>query len=350
MKKLLPCSALLLLIICIAAKPAKAQDVATDPSAYMNAISDASTSMNKAYMAYVSAAAHSNRKRKIEKMRDQAVESILACQSTINYMTPFKGDDSYRKASLKYVQLCYKVFNDDYAHIVDMEDIAQRSYDDMQAFLLLQQATNDTLQVAVKKINQAQKDFGAKYGVNIIDQKSELSDKMEISNHLSLYRNKVFLLFFKCNWEDNQLSDAFTQKNVTKIEQIRSALDKYAIEGLAILDTLKGFDNDGALVDACRQALSFYKGEAETELPKLTNFFLLQENFDKLKATMDAKGSQRTQQDVDAFNKAVADINAAANTSNQVNADLNNGRNDVNKNWMETDAKFTDNHTPYYNG
>lgn len=349
MKKFLTSLFFLLIIACLA-NPAKAQDAAADASVYMNAISDASTSMNKAYMAYVSAAAHSSRKRKVEKMRDQAVESILACQNTITYMAPFKGDDSYRKASMRYVLLCYKIFNDDYAHIVNMEDISQRSYDDMQAFLLLQQATNDTLQVAVNRINKAQKDFAAKYGVNIVDQKSELSDKMEASNRLGQYRNKIFLLFFKCNWEDNQLADAFTQKNVTKIEQIRSALDKYAIEGLAVLDTMKGFDNDGSLTYACKQALSFYKEEAETELPKLTNFFLQQENFEKLKATMDAKGNQRTQQDVDAYNKAVGDINNAGNTFNQVNTDLNNGRNDINKNWNEAEAKFTDTHTPYYNG
>lgn len=349
MKKILPSLFFLLIIACLAS-PAKAQDAAADASVYMNAISDASTSMNKAYMAYVSAAAHSSRKRKVEKMRDQAVESILACQNTITYMTPFKGDDSYRKASMRYVLLCYKIFNDDYAHIVNMEDISQRSYDDMQAFLLLQQATNDTLQVAVNRINKAQKDFATKYGVNIIDQKSELSDKMEASNRLGEYRNKVFLLFFKCNWEDNQLADAFAQKNVTKIEQIRSALDKYTIEGLAVLDTMKGFDNDGSLIYACKQALSFYKEEAETELPKLTNFFLQQENFEKLKATMDAKGNQRTQQDVDTYNKAVGDINDAGNMFNQVNTDLNNGRNTINKNWNEAEAKFTDTHTPYYNG
>ena len=57
------------------------------------------------------------------------------------------------------MQLCYKVFNDDYAHIVNMDDIAEQSYDEMQAYLLLQQATNDTLQAAIKRINNAEKKF-----------------------------------------------------------------------------------------------------------------------------------------------------------------------------------------------
>ena len=39
-----------------------------DPGSYMNAISTAQMEMNKSYMAYISASAHSSRKRKIEKI------------------------------------------------------------------------------------------------------------------------------------------------------------------------------------------------------------------------------------------------------------------------------------------
>ena len=318
------------------------------PSAYMNQMTDAETNMNKSYMTYISASAHSSRKRKIEKLREQAVESILTCQSTINYMSPYKGDNSLRQNALNYVNLCYKIFNDDYAHIVNMDDIAERSYDEMQAYLLLQQATNDTLQVAITRITIAQEKFAAKYNVTLSDEKTELGDKMEATNRMDRYHNKVYLLFYKCNWEDNQLTEAVNQKNVTKIEQTRSALGKYAIEGLAVLDTLHGFENDISLATVCKQALIFYSDEATTQIPKVTDFFLKEENFEKLKTAMDVKGNQRTQQDVDTFNKSVNDINAAVATYNQTNADLNNGRNDVNKNWTDAEKEFIDAHTPYY--
>jgi len=163
------------------------------------------------------------------------------------------------------------------------------------------------------------------------------------------YHDKVYLLFYKCNWEDNQLTEAINQKNVTKIEQFRSALNKYAKEGLAVLDTLQPFENDGSLANACSQALNFYKTEAETQIPVATDYFLKAENFDKLKAAMDAKSAdQRTQKDVDTFNQAVNDINAAVNTYNQTNNDLNNGRNEANNVWMNTEKQFLDTHTPYY--
>lgn len=345
MKKFLP----VFLLLTIIGATLKAQDINSDPGAYMNVMGEAQTTMNKSYMAYISASAHSSRKRKIEKLREQAVESIQYCQNTINNMTPYKGDNSLRKSAITYVDLCYKVFNDDYAHIVNMEDIAEQSYDEMQAYLLLQQATDDTLQVAIKRINKAQQDFADKYQVKLIEEKTELGDKMAATNRLNDYRNKVYLIFYKCNWEDNQLTDFVNQKNVTKIEQVRSALDKYSLEGLAKLDTLHPFDNDASIVNACKQALEFYKSEAETGIPVVTDFFLKQENFDKLKATMDAKSdSQRTQQDVDTYNKAVNDLNAAVNAFNQNNDTMNNARADATNIWNNTEKAFIDTHTPYY--
>ena len=333
------------IIVCLP-EYSTAQD---DPGSYMNAISSAQLDMNKTYMVYISASAHSSRKRKIEKLRLQTVDNIVICQNTINNLAPYKGDNSLRQSSINYVQLCYKVFNDDYAHIVNMEDISERSYDEMQAYLLLQQATNDTLEMAISRMKKAEQAFATRYGVTLIDQKTELGDKMEQTDRMGKYRDKVYLLFYKCNWEDGQMIDALNQKNVTKVEQDRSALDKYAIEGLAVLDTMKSFDNDGSLVNACHQALAFYKSEAETEIPKLTDYFLKEENFNKLKTAMDAKSdSQRTQQDVDNYNKAVTDMNNGVNTFNQVNNDLNNGRNNATQTWDATEKNFMDMHTPYY--
>jgi hypothetical protein len=350
MIKLLQLSFLLTLIICIAGKTVKAQDIAADPGAYMNAISSAETIMNKAYMAYVSASAHSSRKKKVEKMREQAVNSILTCQNTITYLPAYKGDNSLRQNSLTFIQLCYKVFAQDYAHIVNMEEIAERSYDEMQAYLLLQEATNDSLKVGNDRMTKAVNTFAAKYGVNMLSEKSELSDKIEATNRLSKYHDKVFLMFFKCNWEDNQLTEAVNQKNVTKIEQTRSALAKYATEGLAVLDTLHGYENDMALANACKEALTFYKDEAENKVPKVSDLFLKTEEFNKLKATMDAKAqSERTQQDVDAYNKAVKDMNTSVNIFNQTNTELNNGRTSANNGWTNTEKQFADTHTPYYN-
>lgn len=195
-----------------------------DPGGYISAINNAQVDMDKTYMAYVSAAAHSSRKRKIEKMRQQAVESISNCKVKIMELPLYKGDNTLRKGSIAYVDLLYKVFNDDYAHIVNMEDLAEQSFDEMQLYLLLQEKTSDTLKVASERMNQAVNDFAAKYNVKLVDSKSELGEKMDEAGKITKYRNKVYLLFFKCNWQDGQLNEAIGKKNLATIEQARNAL------------------------------------------------------------------------------------------------------------------------------
>lgn len=349
MKNPIITSLFLLLLFCAFIPPVKAQDINTDPGAYMNAISGAEINMDKAYMAYISAAAHSSRKRKIEKMRDNAVYNILTCQTTINNLPAFKGDNSLKQSSLQFVQLCYKIFNDDYVHIVNMEDIAERSYDEMQAYLLLQEATNDSLEVGNKRIAQAEKSFAARYNVTLVSEHTELSDKMEQTGKVSRYHDKLYLLFYKCNWEENQLTQVVNEKNVTKIEQAKSALDKYAIEGLAVMDTIHAFDNDNSMIYAVKDALNFYKTEAETQVPVYTDYFLKEENFNKLKNAISAKPqNQLTKDEVDNYNKAVGEMNAAVQNYNQVNNNLNNGRNEINDKYTATEKAFLDTHTPYY--
>ena len=116
-----------------------------------------------------------------------------------------------------------------------------------------------------------------------------------------------------------------------------------------MLDTLHAYENDQSLAESCKQALTFYKTEAETQVPQVTDYFLKEENFNKIKTNFDAKAeSARTQQDVDTYNKGVNEMNAAVNNYNQINADLNNGRKEVNTNYTNTERAFADAHTPYY--
>lgn len=326
----------------------KAQNISENPVDYLTAVGNIQTEMNAKYMAYISAVAHGRRARKIEKMRGQTLEAITNSRYKTIELPLFKKDNTLRQSSIEYIQLCYSVFNEDYAKIVNMEEIAEQSFDQMQAYILLQEKTSEKLKQASDKMQQASKDFAAKNNITLVDKQSELGDKMEVAGELNHYMNRIFLVFFKCNWQDNELIKAINSKKVTDIEQARSSIIRYATEGLQALDTIKNFKGDGSLAMACRQALQFYKKTAETDIPKITDFFLLEENFSKLKKTLDAKGQNRTKEDVDAFNKAVKEFNTGVNNYNQLNNNLNNNRNRVLENWQSAEKGFADAHMPYY--
>ena len=327
---------------------ASAQDM-DNPGTYMDAITKARGDMDAKYMQYISAAAHGRRARKVEKLRQEVLDKITECRYKTTDLPYYKKDNSLRQASIDYIQMTYTVFNEDYKKIVNIEELAEQSVDEMQAYLLLQDKVSEKLNEAWAKLDRATKDFAAKYNVTLTEASSPLGQKMETADKLNKHTNAVFLSFFKCNWEDNQLVKAMNDKKVKDMEQARSALLSYAEEGLKNLDTLKPFEGDASLIAACRRALQFYQEEATKDIPKLTDFYIKEEEFDKLKKTMESKsGGDRSKADVDAYNKAVNDINAAVKNFNQTNQKLNNDRSLAINNWTETERKFADDHMPHY--
>ena len=326
-----------------------AQDL-DKPGVYMTAISNAHKEMDQKYMAYTSAAAHGKRARKVEKLRLQVLESITNSRYKMTDLPFYKTDNSLRQSNIDYINFCYTIFNEDYAKIVNTEEIAEQSFDEMQAFLLLREKIDEKLKGAVEKVNKASKDFAAKYNVNIVEgSKDELGEKMEAANKVGKYYKPIFLIFFKCNWQDNTLTKALNENKLNDVEQSRNSIIKYANEGLLALDAIQAFEGDASLKMACKQALQGFKMIAEKETPKVTDYNLKKENFEKIKKAYESKSqSDRTKEDVDAYNKSVKEINIAVNISNEANANANNKRNEVYKNWENTVKEFYDTHTPFY--
>ncbi len=317
---------------------------------YMTAMSNAQVEMNQKYMAYISASAHSRRARKIEKLRTQALESINNAKYKTTDLPKYKGDNSLRQASIDYIQFCYRIFNEDYSKIVNMEEIAEQSVDQMQVYLLLEEKTGEKLQEANDNMAKAEKEFAKKYSVNLVNSKSDLSEKMGTAGKVNSYSDKLYIIFFKCNWEDGQLFNALNAHKLNDAEQARNSLIGFANQGLQFLqsDSLRTFQGNPSLAVGCREALQFYNSMAKNDIPKLTDFYLKQENFDKIKKSLDAKGDSKTKEDVDQYNKAVKDINASANSFNQLNQTLNNRRQEVVQNWENAEKSFRDDLIPYY--
>jgi hypothetical protein len=335
-------------LLCIA-HPSRAQQNLDNPGDYMTAVSKARGDMDNKYMQYLSAAAHGRRARKVEKLRQEVLDNINDSKFKVTDLPIYKGDNSLRQGNIDYIKLCYSVFAEDYKKIVNIEELAEQSVDEMQAYLLLQDKVNEKLNEASNNLQKATSEFAAKYNVKLITESNPLSEKMEAAGKLNRYTNAVYLAFFKANWEDAQMVKAMNNKKVNDVEQARSALLSYAEEGLKALDTLKAYEGDPSLAGACRQALLFYKKTAETDVPKLTDFYLKEEDFAKLKKAFEEKSSSgRTQEEVNTYNKAVKDMNNSINSFNQTNTAVNNGRNQAINNWQDTEKKFADEHMPHY--
>ena len=337
---------LIIVFILLPALKSIAQDL-SNAGSYMTYIGDKEREVTKKYLNYVSAASHGKSLRKVDKLREQLINTIYETRIAVQGVPPFKGDKSLREASVTYLQLSYRVFNEDYGKIVNMEEIAEQSYDAMEAYLMAQKLATEKLDEAGKKRNQTGKEFAAKNNINLVDLGDIMDQKVKTSTRVTDYYNKIYLLFFKSYRQESYLIEALNKGNIISIEQNKNSLLKYATDGLEKLDTMDAFDSDASLKAACQRTLQFYKSEA-SDVTAITDFILKKESFDKLQKSFNSKpAAKRTQKEVDEYNKSVNEMNQAGNAYNKANNEMNMKRENILDNWNKTVKKYWDNHMPY---
>ena len=141
--------------------------------------------------------------------------------------------------------------------------------------------------------------------------------------------------------------DAYTRKDINAFEQNRNSLMKVSDEGLAILDTMKTFNNDRTLISACEKMISFHKQEASDLTAGLTDFLIKEDEFNKVKKAFDAKpAAKRTADDINLYNHAVAEMNDAATGANKNLAICNEGSRKALEYWENAKRKFMETHVP----
>lgn len=316
---------------------------------YMGFIGDANNKLAGTYMAYLSATAHNKSARKIEKKRIEVVNGIYETRVKIQNMPYWKGDKSYRDSTVAYYRLLEKVFSEQYAKIVNMEEIAEQSYDAMEAYLLAKEKAMEKLEEANDVSQKAQDVFAAKNNVNIIAEETKLSKKHKVAGDLTKHHNELYLIFFKPYKEEIYLLENMNAEKpgkIVAIEQNINAMATAAEEGLVKLRTVEAFNNDATLVQACREALQFYKEEASSA-KTFTDFFVQVEEFKKTEKAFKAKpNSKLTKADIDEFNKQAKEMNEASNKFNTLNNQLNKQRSAMLDAYNKAVSKYMDKYMP----
>ena len=313
---------------------------------YMDYISKANQALTIKYLTYMSAASHGKSARKVEKRRIEVVNAISDTKFNIMGMPPWKSDRTLKDTTVAYLKILNTVFNEDYSKIVNMEEIAEQSYDAMEAYLLAQEKAYEKLHQASERQHDMQKQFAAKNNINLIESTSELEAKSKTASDVMTHCNEVYLIFFKPYKQEGYLIEAMNQKNLVSVEQNINSLKKMAEDGIEKLKKIKGYNQDASLIAACRNMLIYYKSEATRSLT-LSDFFLKEESFAKIKKQFETKpASKRTQQDIDQYNNAVNDMNAASKSFNATNNELNKERTAALNDWNKTYSRYMDEYMP----
>ncbi|MBC7867543.1 MAG: hypothetical protein H7X88_08410 [Gloeobacteraceae cyanobacterium ES-bin-316] len=317
-----------------------------DAGEYMNFLSKQQENITKRFMSYASASAHGRKASKVENLRSKLMNEVQESRMNINGMPSFKGDKSYRDPAVSFMKLYYNVLNEDYSKIVNMEEIAEQSYDGMEAYMLAKEMVDIKLEEGNAKMLLAQRKFAGSNNITLTENKSELEDMMKEVHEMNKYYNELYLIFFRPYKQEVYLMQAIEKGNITGIEQNKGSLLKYAQEGLEKLKTLKPYKGDNSLVTNCKNILNFYVKEAD-KATVASDFFLAKERFEAIKKEYEKK-DEPGKQEVNDYNKAVNDINKASQTYNSNNNLLNQQRSETLNNWNKSTDQFFDNHTPHY--
>ncbi|MEO0898810.1 MAG: hypothetical protein AAFY71_20525 [Bacteroidota bacterium] len=314
---------------------------------YMQEISTPFVEIKDETWKYLKAVTRGKGARKVENKRQALISELKAEKSALKKKDSFYGDESLKKSTNEYLDLYYTVLKEDYDKILDMEEIAEQSYDLMEAYLLAQEKASDKLNEAFELYQTAQESFASSHNVRLMEaEQDKRSKKIDKASETLSYYNDVFLVFFKVFKQEVYVLDAIGKNDLSGIEQNASALASMAEEGMKTLKDMKDFDGDAKLKAAATQMMIFYKKEAENEFADIADFYLKKDNFEKAQQVIESKSKkERTQEDVDRFNKAVNEYNEAVNSFNELNESSYKKRVKQQKLWDKQVQAFFEEHS-----
>lgn len=323
--KTLPISLLLLVTFFTTALQAQSTNTAVE---YLESISLPLNENQKETWQYLRAVTRGKSARTVEKKRSNLIEAIRNSRTAATRKKPFASDASLKNAVIIYLDLSHKVLKEDFDKILDMEAIAEQSYDAMEAYILAKEQASKKLSEAWDELDASIATFAANYNIELVAAEADKrSAKIQQSSDMLGYYNDVYLIFFKSYKQEAYILEAMNQEDINGLEQNISSLISVSEEGLEKLKTIDDFEGDASIKTSTANMLNNYIQISEKDYPVVVDFFIKQDNFNKLQKIMDGKSKKdRTQQDVDAFNQAVEAYNQSINDVNEVNEKLNKGR------------------------
>jgi hypothetical protein len=315
---------------------------------YLQQISYEYEKVSKETMGYISAVSHGKSARKVEKRRNDLIKQIVQAEFNVRKMRGFGGTTTLRDSVVAYFDLNEKVLNTKYGEIMNLEAIAEQSYDNMELYLNAKTKAEEILEAAGDRVDSLVKIFAAENNIRLVGGNSEVQKKLARASKVNEYYNKLYLLYFKCVKDEAYFLAAVSKQSTVEQLQFAEQLGLNAKENLEKIGLIPSFAGDATLKTVCRQALEFFAQEAASS-NLFIDFALQKEKFEKIKESIEKKNpQQRTQTDIDTYNKAVAEYNKALSQFNATQEKLFKTRNDVLNKWDKTSDAFLNKHVPRY--
>ncbi|HLT52497.1 MAG TPA: hypothetical protein VKZ97_01310 [Flavobacteriaceae bacterium] len=313
---------------------------------YLDFIAEQQEDVTKNMWKYTKAIAHGKSDRSVNNKRNALLKTLEKAINNIKKAQGFDGTE-YKGQVLDHMRLNESLLKHDYAKIIDMKEVAEQSYDLMEAYILAQEMADKKMEEAQLEYEINMHKFAAKHNVQLVETENDLSKKMKISNEVFGHYNAMYLAFFKVHINQIYLWDAMKSNDVSAIQQNSNALNQMAKASMETINSIETYKNDKSVIEATKKVFQFYIDETENTIPKITDFFLLNEDFETIKSTLDkTPQSKRTQEQIDAYNNKVKEFNKGIESYNKVNQNLNVASQRALDNLNKANENFLARHIP----
>ncbi|MEM0993229.1 MAG: hypothetical protein AAGI49_09340 [Bacteroidota bacterium] len=292
-------------ILCCAITLAASAQPMNQVEEYFTFFNNQHVLVNNLAMNYLQYSVHSSDFGLIEKKRQEVIDQLDKSITAVKAIEPLTEDDQLKPTALEVFQSFSASFNMDFVDLMQLKMSSQTSYESMEQYFEARKEAEQKMDEAANRYLEAQKAFAEKH--NILLQDAEANGDIQDLNQLNNYHQAIFLKYFKALSRNNEFMNAMNSQDADAIAKARLQLEQDSDETLKVLQNMPAFKDDTA-----------YRDAAIDLVEKLNT--LAKGDFKKLEDISKKSPADRTQADVDVFNKTiqslqtvVPNLNAAVN-------------------------------------
>jgi hypothetical protein len=310
---------------------------------YLNPLGKEFKDIQSASWDYTKAAANNKSARKINKRRLELIQQIDASTKNVKKFPPFEKQTYLKDSILAFLRIQKIVIAEDYAKIMDLEDVAESSYDAMEAYFKAREIASNKLEESSIRTSDTYNRFAKENNIRIAENGDEdkISKQLKIADEVYGYYNPMYLIFFKAYKQELYMMAALEKGDIAGMEQNKGSLSTITSECQTKLKAIKPFrGNDNSILKAANDLMAFYKSEADIKFPKMIDFYTKKEAFEKAQKAFESNNNI-SKEDVDNYNKMIGEFNKASADYNTINNELNNKRSLLINAWNNASQGFT---------
>lgn len=334
---------IVLLFFLFSGVPCFAQD--GQPLEYLEEINEAYEPVLKRQLDFATALAQGQPADLVEKYRSSLLNEIRDARENIRRMPPHRGNTALRDSVVLFMDIFYDVVREDYAGLVDMEQLSKQSYDQMEAYLRAQEAAYARMGNAARAMKKAEEEFAKKFGVRLVNSDDRFSQRLRDLNETFSYYNRIYVVFFNAYQQELNTFRAVESQDPATMEEERRKLEAVSTDGLAALDRIGAFRGERSLRNTAAENLRFYLAESSADIPVLVEYYAALSDLKKSRELLkSARDEERRKQLTDEYNALVRKINASAETLDALSEKLNRERAENLDRWNNASEEFLKRH------